>query len=244
MKLKRYFIDDEIKNNANVTIEKEEYHHLKDVMRAKVGDKVILFNGTDFEAEATITRLNKQNGTLKIDRVYKNESEPEIEVCLMQAVCKGEKLSLITQKITELGASKMVVFYSDYTDIKDKTSKLDKLDRVSIAACKQCGRSKPIIVEGVVDFCAMVERAKNYDIVFVAYENAEGLSLYKALSKNAKFKKICVIIGAEGGFSPKEVEILEKCNFKIVTLGKRILRTETAAIVSVASIINACEENL
>ena len=135
----------------------------------------------------------------------------------------------------------MTVFYSQYTDIKDKTSKLDKLERVSISASKQCGRSSILNVEGVVSFAEMLNKAKALDKVFVAYENADQTSLYDSLSKNANYKKIGVIIGAEGGFSEKEIEIINENKFEIVTLGKRILRTETAAIASVAQIMFACE---
>lgn len=243
MKLKRYFTELELKENSIVKIDQEEYHHLKNVMRTRVNDKIILFNRDGYDAEAVITKLDKLYGEAKILKAYKNESEPKCEVCLMQAVCKGDKLSFITQKITELGASKMVVYYSDYTDIKDKTSKLDKLDRVSISACKQCGRSKPLTIEGVDSFISMVNKAKSYDKVFVPYENAEGVTLYGKLLKNAKYDKICVIIGAEGGFSENEIKIMQENGFEIVTLGKRILRTETASIVSVANIVFACEEN-
>ncbi len=241
MKAKRYFVESDFSVNNIARIEGEEYHHMKDVMRSRVGDDVVLINGTTLDAYGKIITLNKNYGEVLIEKIENNKCEPSVEVVLYQAVCKGDKLSLITQKITELGASKMVVFYSDFTDIKDKTNRLEKLEKVSVSAIKQCGRSKPIKISGVLSFENMVEDAKKLEKVFVAYENASGITLYQSLSKNANFTKIGVIIGAEGGFSAKEVEILEK-NFEIVSLGKRILRTETASIVSVAEIIGACEK--
>ena len=241
MKLKRYYIETELRENAHVNLDGEEFHHLKNVMRTRVGDEVELFNGTNFNAHATVVSIDKNKAILLINRVQINESEPTINFTLFQAVCKGEKLSLITQKITEIGANNLTVFYSQFTDIKDKTSKLDKLERVSISACKQCGRSSVLNVKGVLPFEKMIEEAKKLDKVFVAYENADGITLFDSLSQNSNYKNIGLIIGAEGGFSEEEIKKLEENNFEIVSLGKRILRTETASIAGTSTIIFACE---
>ena len=242
MKLKRYYTDKNLIVGARISLEGDEFHHLKNVMRARVGDSVVLFNGEKINAYGKIESLGKQEAVIFIDSIEENNSEPTIDVTLYQAVCKGEKLSLITQKITELGASEICVFYSDYTDIKDKTSKIDKLKKVTISACKQCGRSSLLKIDGVISFSDMVEKAKNNDMVFVAYENSNDETLYANLLKNANCDKIGLIIGAEGGFSEKEIEKLKENNFKIVTLGKRILRTETASIAGVSAIMFACEK--
>jgi len=242
MKLKRYYIEDKLKEGTICYLDGEEFHHLKNVMRTRVNDKVELFNGTNINAQAVVKSIDKNSASLYIEKVEENESEPKINFTLFQAVCKGEKLSLITQKITELGATSLTVFYSQFTDIKDKTSKLDKLDRVCVSACKQCGRSSTLNINGVLPFNEMVNEAKKLDKIFVAYENAEGITLYNSLSKNAKYNNIGLIIGAEGGFSEEEIETLQNNNFEIVSLGKRILRTETAAIAGSGTIIFACEK--
>jgi len=244
MKLKRYYIKSELFENSNVLLDGEEYHHLKNVMRARVGDQLVLFNGNGYDAIGTIKSLDKNSGIINIEKIEKNKSEPFVNFTLFQGVCKGDKLSLITQKITEIGATNLSVFYSDYTDIKDKTSKLDKLERVSISASKQCGRSSIVNIDGVFDFEQMIEKAEKFDKVFIAYENANGKTLFTALKENANYKNIGLIIGAEGGFSEKEIEKLnKKNNFEIVSLGNRILRTETASIAGTATIIFACEES-
>lgn len=242
MKAKRYYIESELINNSTVILEGEEHHHLKNVMRSRVGDEVILFNGSNLDAYGIIKSIDKNSTLIQINNIKENENEPTINFTLYQAVCKGDKLSLITQKITELGASNLCVFYSKFTDIKDKTSKLDKLDRVSISASKQCGRSSIVKTTGVLSFNEMIDHAKSNDKVFVAYENENKLTLFSSLKKNAKFKNIGLIIGAEGGFSEEEIEILKEKNFEIISLGKRILRTETAGIVGSSTIIFACEE--
>ena len=242
MKLKRYYTNSILEENQTITLDGEEYHHLKNVMRTNVGDHVLLFNGTNIEAEGEVKSLSKASGEILILSTKENPSEPKVRITLYQAVCKGDKLSLITQKITEIGATAMTVFYSNYTDIKDKTSKLDKLEKVSISACKQCGRSSILKIEGVLSFNQILERLSKHEKVFVAYENANQVSLFDSLSKNRNYNDIAIVIGAEGGFSEKEINALENINAEIVTLGKRILRTETASIVSVAEIIFATEK--
>ena len=241
MKLKRYYINQSFKENDIVILDDEEFHHLKNVMRSREGEHVILFNGTPVDALGKIVKINKNNAEIKILEIKENLAEPTINLTLFQAVCKGDKLSLITQKTTELGVNNICVFYSKFTDIKDKTSKLDKLERVSINASKQCGRSSIIDVEGVISFEEMLEKTKSCDKVFCAYENAQDISLFSSLCKNSKYKNIGLIIGAEGGFSEDEIKLIEKNNIEIVTLGKRILRTETAAIVGCSTLLFACE---
>lgn len=242
MKLKRYYINAELSQGNTVSLDGEEFHHLKNVMRSRVGDNVTLFNGSPINATCEIVNINKNNADIKVLNVEQNLAEPTINLTLFQAVCKGDKLSLITQKVTELGVSNMCVFYSQFTDIKDKTSKLDKLERVSISASKQCGRSSFINFSGVMDFKAMIEEAKKLDKVYVAYENEDNNSLFNSLVTDSNHKNIGLIIGAEGGFSEQEIDLLKQNNMEIVTLGKRILRTETAAIVGSSTILFACEK--
>lgn len=238
---KRYYTTKKLTVGKAVTLDGEEFHHLKNVMRTRVGEEVILFNGDGNDAYGKVARLDKNSATITIDKVTPCEHEPSCFVTLFQAVCKGDKLSLIAQKITELGARQMVVFYSDFTDIKDKTGKLDKLERVSISAAKQCKRASLVKISGVVSFDEMIKKAKELDEVYVAYEHHQGTSLIEAI-KNSAGKGVGIIIGAEGGFSQNELDKLLQEKIVPVSLGNRILRTETAAIASVATIIFTLEK--
>ncbi len=240
MKLKRYYVPIEFAESSQIVISGEEYHHLKNVMRTRIGDAVELFNGFGLDAEATVSALNKNDGILKINKTYQNKSNPSINLTIFQAACKGDKLSLITQKLTEIGASSLNIFYSDYT-VVNESNKIDKLSKVSISACKQCGSSTLLKIEESKTFLKMIEEAKKLDHVFVAYENADGVTLFDELLKNAKMRNIGVIIGSEGGFSEKEVQIMQECGFKIVSLGKRILRAETASIACASLVMFALE---
>ena len=167
--------------------------------------------------------------------MLQSQNEPKVQIDVIQALAKGDKLSLIMQKITELGASNMFLFESDFCDVKANTNKIEKMDLVSISASKQCGRATIVSSDGVFKIKQIAEMIKNYDKFFVAYENETGFTLADFLMKNnEKINKIAIMIGAEGGFSKDEIDLLKNSGAEIVSLGKRILRTETATISCVA----------
>lgn len=242
MKLKRYYYQGKLSTGNTIIIDGEEFHHMVNVMRSFVGENIVVFNGDGNDYFCKITSISKKFAEIYVEKCEKNKNVPSVKVTLYQAICKGEKLSLITQKITELGATNMTIFYSKFTDIKDKTSKLEKLEKISISACKQCGRSDILNIQGIISFDEMTKLLNSHDKVFVAYENAEGKTLYDAIQKNNSYTDVAIIIGAEGGFAQDEIELLNISNCEIVSLGKRILRAETAAIAGVAQIIFAYEK--
>lgn len=232
MKEKRFYYNGDIFEGSKIVLEDEEFHHLANVMRARVDDGVCLFNGNGNFYFGKITQINKKNAEISINFVEKSENEPKIDLSIYQALAKGDKLSLIMQKITEIGASNLVLFESDFCDVKSNTSKQERLDSISVSAAKQCGRASIVNTTGILNIKECAEQIKNYDAFFVAYEAEDGQTLSNYLIKNKdKLKNIAIMIGAEGGFSEKEIAILKENGAKIVSLGNRILRTETASIV-------------
>ena len=243
MKEKRYFVNENLKNNMLVTIEGEEYHHMANVMRSRVGERVCLFNGDGNFYFGNIKNLSKKYGEVLIDEVQTSENEPQITLDLYQALAKGDKLSLITQKITEIGASNLCLFDSKFCDVKANTTKHERLETIAISAAKQCGRATITGVVGITNIKEVASKIKNYDAFYVAYEAKDGKTLAGELIKNeSKLKKVAVMIGAEGGFSEDEIELLEQNGAIIVSLGKRILRTETAAIACSALVMQILEK--
>lgn len=246
MKEKRYFYENEMQVGSNVELSQDEFHHLANVMRSNSGEKVCLFNGDGNFYFGEIAKLEKKSCTIKINNIEKSENEPKIEFHLYQALAKGDKLSLIMQKITELGASKLCLFESKFCDAKPNENKPERLKQVSISASKQCGRAT--IVETynkiykISEICGII---KDYDVFYVAYENKTGETLADSLCKikGKKTKKVAVMIGSEGGFSADEIEMLEMAGAKIVSLGSRILRTETASISCTALVMGLLENN-
>ncbi len=243
MKEKRFYINQELYDNQTVTLEGEEFHHLANVMRARIGDKVCLFNGNGIFYFGEITQINKKNAEILITHSQKSENEPKINLTIYQALAKGDKLSLVMQKITEIGATELAIFNSDFCDVKSNTTRVDRLETIAISAAKQCGRASITKQTGVFEISEIAEKIKDYDAFYVAYENEDGLTLSQNLIKNKdKFSNIAIMIGAEGGFSEKEINLLKNNGAKIVSLGKRILRTETASIVCACLVMQILEQ--
>lgn len=232
MKEKRFYFNGNLNENTIVVLEGDEFHHLANVMRARVGEKVCLFNGNGIFYFGKITQINKKNAEISIDYCNKSENEPTINLTIYQALAKGDKLSLVMQKITEIGASEMAIFDSDFCDVKANTTRVDRLETIAISAAKQCGRASITKQTGVFKLKEVAEKINDYDAFLVAYEAEDGMTLSNYLIANKPaLKNIAIMIGAEGGFSEKEIELLKTKGAKIVSLGNRILRTETASIV-------------
>ena len=232
MKEKRFYINEELFDNQKVLITDEEFHHLVNVMRARVNDKVCLFNGNGYFYFGEITQINKKNAEILITHSQKSENEPVVNLTVYQALAKGDKLSLVMQKITEIGANEMAIFDSDFCDVKSNTTRVDRLENIAISAAKQCGRATFPKQTGVYKMKEIADKISDYDAFYVAYENEDGLTLSNDLIKNkSSLKNVAIMIGAEGGFSENEINLLKENGAKIVSLGNRILRTETVAMV-------------
>ncbi len=242
MKEKRYYYNGYLVENTNILLEGEEFHHLTNVMRARTGDKICLFNGDGNFYFAEINSINKKSAEIYINRKESSQNEPIIHLSVFQALAKGDKLSLIMQKITELGASELCLFESDYCDVKAHSNKQERMDSISISASKQCGRATIVESKGIYKVKEIAELIKDYDAFFVAYENEDGHTLVDSLLANKNnLKNVAIMIGAEGGFSESEIQLLKNSGADIVSLGKRILRTETASIVCAGTIMQILE---
>ncbi len=241
MKEKRYFYPNQLQNNLLITLEGEEFHHLSNVMRSRAGDRVCLFNGNGNFYFGEIKSIEKKSAKILIDKTEESQNEPKINLTVFQALAKGDKLSLITQKITEIGASNLCLFESKYTDVKSNTSKSERLETIAISAAKQCGRATITKIEKPISIEEISKRINSFDKFYVAYENEDGKTLVQSLESNKNITNIAVMIGAEGGFSEKEISALKANGAEIVSLGKRILRTETAAILTTSLIMQILE---
>lgn len=244
MKLKRYYTTQNLENLTNVTIDGDEFHHMVNVMRTRVGDSVELFCGNKYNYIAQVVDIQKKQALLSIKSKSENVCEPTVNLHVYQALVKGDKLSLITQKITELGVSELYVFDSKFCDVKANTGKLDRLSLVSASASKQCGRSSVVNINGVININQVCNNIKNYDKFYVFYEAEEKDNFKNHLLNllNTNVKNIAIMVGAEGGFDAQEIQKLTSSGAIIVGLGKRILRTETASIIGSALVMQMLEK--
>lgn len=232
MEIKRFFANNF--DGRYIIIDGEEYTHLSKVLRHKVGYQIIvnLDDGKDYYC--TIKEMNKDYAKAQVDEIVDNECKASASVTLFQALPKGDKLDLITQKCVELGVEKIVPFLSQYTN--ETKFNLQRLSRIALEACKQCGRARRPQVGDLLDFDGLLNMLDEYDTVILPYEHAK-VGKISAVQGLESGKKIALIIGSEGGFAPQEVERIVAKRGQVVSLGKRILRCETAAIITSALIM-------
>ncbi len=244
--MSKFFVRDEQIKNDIIKIQGQDVNHIKNVLRKKVGDEIIICNSDkEYTYLCDITKIEKESIECKIVRGLE-DFKSNIKVTIMQGLPKKDKMDLVIQKSVELGCydiqpvdmERCIVKY----DEKDKKKKIERWQKVSEVAAKQCDRNFIPKVNNIMKLKNICNLLSEYDIVILAYEKEEKIKLKEAL-KMIKEKygeneiKIAVIIGPEGGISLKEVEMInENSNVITVTLGKRILRTETVAL-NILSII-------
>lgn len=221
--MKKFFAD---KINNQFIFENEELSHFN-VVRCALGEKVLCFDGSNKEYLCEIKEISKKRAVANIIEEKICEKNPKINITVFQGLVKGEKTDLIVQKLTELGVSNLQLFESEFAVAKANNSKTERLSKISKEACKQCGRSIPLNINRCISFNEMVEQLKNYDTVLFANEKSPTREKIEIKGNN-----IAIIIGSEGGFSDCEIEKIMKNNITTFGLGARILRAETACIVS------------
>ncbi len=247
----KFFVKNEQIKENEITINGEDVNHIKKVLRAKIGDELQICNsqnGENFLCD--IQSLDNENINCIIKQNLEISTESNIKVTIFQGLPKADKMEYIIQKSVELGVTditpvemkRCVVKF----DEKDKVKKQARWQKISEVAAKQCGRDIIPEINSLINIKNLCNLIEKYDIVLVAYENEKETTLKEQLLKiktdtiNNKKQdeqvKIGIVIGPEGGLEPQDVELLKQNGAKVITLGKRILRTETVAL-NVLSII-------
>ena len=245
----KFFINqDQIKDNI-IFIKGQDVNHIRKVLRAKTGDEIEVCNcqtGENFMCRIKEYTVDNEI-QCKINKVIEDKVESNIQVTIFQGLPKADKMEYIIQKSVELGVTDITPVEMKRCvvklDEKDKIKKIDRWQKISEVAAKQCGRDIIPQINNVINIENLCNLIEKYDIVLVAYEEEKDNTLKEQLldvkSKISTIKnnvKIGIVIGPEGGLERKDVEKLEQKGAKIISLGKRILRTETVAL-NVISII-------
>lgn len=220
---KRFFVDD---ISEEVALTGDEYKHAKNVLRLTVGDEVTLLDGSGTEYSAIVSRAEKGSLTLHVVGSRPSETEPNTDVYLLIGALKGDKTELVVQKAAELGANKIGVFSSRYCAAYMNENKIERLRRVAHEAAKQCRRARAPEVVYFDDLDSALKSAHGYENKLFACEfldSGEG----EIAKEGASY---ALVVGSEGGFTEEEFEVARALGFAGVSLGKRILRAETAAI--------------
>lgn len=232
----KFFIKADQVNNNKVYIIGEDVNHIKNVLRMKIGDTFNVCNETNSENYVVeISNLNNEKIECEITEKLENVAESNVKVHIYQGLPKADKMELIIQKSVELGVDKITPIEMKRCvvklDGKDKVKKVERWQKISEVAAKQCGRDIIPQICSVKNVKEMCSEFNQYDVVVLCYENEKQTLLKDVLNDiNNTDLKIAIIVGPEGGIDETEVEFMKQNGAKVVSLGSRILRTETVSL--------------
>lgn len=234
----KFFVASENIRENIATILGDDVKHIYKVLRLKEGDKVSINNCLGTEYLGVIQSVDKKEVNISLVKELPVNNESPINIKLYQGLPKSAKMDLIVQKATELGIGNITPIVTERVVVKSEIGEFNKTERwrrIAVEACKQCKRSLIPSINKPIEFQQLIDEAKEFDLIIVPYENEEGYGIKQLVRElNMQIKKVAIIVGPEGGFEEFEINALRQIGAKIVTLGPRILRTETAGFVCAA----------
>ncbi|MBU3176727.1 16S rRNA (uracil(1498)-N(3))-methyltransferase [Clostridium estertheticum] len=245
----KFFVPKSSIDDNKAIIEGEDVKHIYKVLRLQVGEKVSINNSCGKEYIGEITYIDKKVVNINILKENPINNESPIEVYLFQGMPKSTKMDLIVQKNTELGVKSITPIITQRVEVKTEIMEFKKADgfdkktirwnRIALEASKQSKRSLIPVINDPIEFDNLLIELESMDLVVVPYENEEGYGMKKLVKDIDKetINKVAIIIGPEGGFEECEISKLKEIGSKIITLGPRILRTETAGFTCLSLIM-------
>lgn len=235
----KFFVEDNQIVENKIKIIGNDWKHISNVLRMKIGEEILVTNKKTSETyKCSIKNINKDEVECVIIEEKIESTELSVKVDLYQGIPKSDKMEAIIQKSVELGVNTIfpVNMKNCIAKIKDENKKQERWQKISESAAKQSKRNIIPSIEKSVNIDFICNNIKNYDLVIIAYENEENITIKDILKEN-KTEKIAIVVGPEGGLTEKEVDKLINSGAKVATLGKRILRTETAPITMLSMIM-------
>lgn len=236
MELRRFFVTPEDVRGDTVTVTGGEFVHMTRVLRMKPGYKAVVCADDGKERLCTVKEIGSGYALLSQDEV-RDADRKKVSLTLFTGLLKNSKLDFVVQKAVELGVDKIVPFVSAYT--AEKKFNAERANKIALEAAKQCGSVWLSCVEEPVTFDEVTAEFGKFDTVLFAYE---GDRLHSLKNTEIRGTSLALVVGSEGGFRPDEAERAVACGAKAITLGRRILRAETAGIVGAALVLDAAGE--
>lgn len=242
--MRKFFVESDQLNNNQIQILGEDVNHIKNVLRLEIGERIkICDKKTSTNYISEISEITSKYVNCDIIEIAENEAEGNVELHIFQGLPKADKMELIIQKGTELGVTEFIPVSFKRSIVKlsgkDEDKKIERWNKIAEVAAKQSGRDLVPKVRNIENIKSLCNEIGDYDLVLLAYELEDKNYIKDELLELKKKKgnyKIAVIIGPEGGIDQTEVKIMQEYGAKVISLGKRILRTETVAL-QVSSII-------
>lgn len=248
--MSKFFVPDEQIEEDKITIKGTDVNHIKNVLRKKKGDILEICNSqSNINFECEIIKI--ENDKIETQIINKeSNTKGKAKITIMQGLPKFDKMELVIQKSVELGAYQITPIELERCIVKikngDRIKKQERWQKISEVAAKQCGQNYIPKINEIMNIKEICSRISDYDVFICAYENEKKQTLKSVIQeiKNMNLENInvAILIGPEGGISEKEITLLRENNAKIVTLGDRILRTETVALNVLSILMYELEE--
>lgn len=237
--MQRYFISVDRITGTHIHLTGDEVHHIKNVMRSKPGDRIIVCNEDGYDYVCVIEEMSSRQIDCRLVEKFPSQGEPRTNITIAQSLVKGDKFEWIVQKGTEIGASAFQPFQSARSIVKinaqKETKKRDRWQRIAKEAAEQSHRGKVPAVLPVLSWNAMLDEIEKFPLALIAYEKG-GMPVNQVIP-NFQAEKILLLIGPEGGFTEEEIDEAHARGAVPITLGPRILRAETAPLVALSCLL-------
>jgi 16S rRNA (uracil1498-N3)-methyltransferase len=234
----RFFVPRERIGNETGFVSGQELEHLRKVLRLRPGDRVTLFDDEGWEHEGIIRSYHARSGEIAILNSYQPGRESSLEITLAQAMSKGEKMDLVVEKATELGVRTIVPFLSSRSvpilDGKKIELRRERWRKIALSATKQSGRTRMPEIYDLLDFGELVCRPWPCELRLLFWENESPQGLARIREEKSRLGSVLLAVGPEGGFSSEEASEAVRHGFQSISLGKRVLRSETAALAALS----------
>ena len=240
MKPRRFFVEGEPLKSGERLITGKRVHHLTRVLRLAAGEPVVLFDGSGREFPAVIVEVGRQLVRFKVGSGKRVDRESPLSLMLALGLSRPSIMDLIVQKVTELGVHEIVPVQTEraqgWLSGQKDLARIKRWGRIAQEAARQSGRNVVPRIWPLTEYSQLLKQTENKEIKLFCWEEEKKENLRQALEVKGRARQACVLVGPEGGFSQKEAEEAASAGFQRVSLGGRILRTETAAIVVIGLI--------
>lgn len=239
----RLFVDEVLLDQRTLELNEEDSHYISQVLRMRTGEEITVVDGKGLEYLCSVSEIGKKKVILDVGEGRENTSEPPFKVTLFQSVSKGERMDLTIQKATELGVYEIVPVLSERCVVKldkDTKGKIDRWQKIALEASRQSGRGIVPKIATPMSFSEAIDMIESFDLALFPWEEETEKGLKSAL-REFKGERIALFVGPEGGYEQKEADDAVKKGALRVTLGPRILRTETAGAAVLAMIVYETE---
>ncbi len=245
--MQHFFVTPAQVREGQIYIEGSDVNHMKNVLRMRIGEELMVSDGDNLKYRCAVEAYREDTVFLRIIEKMQADTELASRICLFQGLPKQDKMELIVQKAVELGAAQVIPVSTRRSvvklDAKKAAKKTERWQEIAKSAAKQAGRGYIPKVTPVMSYRDALEYAKELDVLLIPYELERGMDETKSVIESIRSgQSVAVFIGPEGGFEREEVEQALEHGAKAITLGRRILRTETAGLAALSILMFHLEE--